>query len=254
MFDDVRFIDLSQEIDENTPVWPGAAKFSKKIVMDYDQGFRVMRYEGPAGLGTHVDAPAHRIQDGRTIDQLTLQELILPAFVIDVREQVKTNSDYVIQAQDIFDWEDTNGSIPKESLVLLLTGWSLYWQDGKKYSGGEDAKSLHFPSLSDDAANLLAARHVRGVGIDTLSFDVGGDRQFKAHDILLGADIYQVENLTNLDQLPPVGSIAFVMPIRYKGGTESTARVIAVIAANSKSEIKKDVSKGGEKNQHEDNT
>jgi kynurenine formamidase len=67
------------------------------------------------------------------------------------------------------------------------------------------------------------------VGIDTASVDPGRSRDFPAHQILNGADVYALENVASLDRLPPRGATVFALPIKIKGGTGGPVRIVAVI-------------------------
>lgn len=240
MFSDVKFIDLSQVIDENSPVWPGSTSFTQNVVMDYgQQGFRVCDIHSTAGIGTHVDAPAHTVQGGRTIDQLLLQELIAPACVIDVRQVVKESADTILMPEMITNWENKYGRITRGSVVLVLTGWSQYWSHSEKYLNTELDGKMHFPGLGKEAIELLLERDIGGVGIDTLSVDAANDQEMSAHKLLLANDIFLVENLMNLDRLPAFGGIVFVLPVKYAHSAEAPARVFAVIAADQEVEAEK---------------
>lgn len=228
MFTGVKFVDLTHDIDENSPVWPGNTKFSKKLVLDYpNHGFRVMDYNFSAGMGTHIDAPAHANENGRYIQELKLEELIAPACVVDVREKVNKRSDYQVTEEDLKQWEKNNTPIPQGSIVIALTGWSQYWSNEEKYFGLDDNAEMRFPGFSIEAALFLESRGVAGVGIDTLSIDAGTNKEFLTHKTLLGNNLFLIENLTNLDQLPPFGAIIVALPIKIKEGVESPARVIA---------------------------
>jgi kynurenine formamidase len=79
--------------------------------------------------GTHVDPPAHFIQGLRTIDQISVKEMIMPLVVLDVHEKVAKNPDYVITMDDVRKWEKKNGKIPEGSFVAMRTDWSKRWPD-----------------------------------------------------------------------------------------------------------------------------
>jgi kynurenine formamidase len=61
--------------------------FEKKPGM-MGEGFFAEVFSHVAQWGTHVDPPAHFQRGGRTVDQITLKEMILPLVVIDVHEEV----------------------------------------------------------------------------------------------------------------------------------------------------------------------
>ena len=87
---------------------------------------------------------------------------------------------------------------------------------------------LAFPGISKAAAELLVARRVAGVGIDTASIDAGACKDFVVHKVLLGNNVYGIENLnTRLREVPPVGATLFVLPMKIHG-SGAPARVVAL--------------------------
>jgi len=88
---------------------------------------------------------------------------------------------------------------------------------------------MHFPGYSVEAAKLLMERHVNGLGCDTLSIDYGASGDFPVHHVVLGAGLYQLENLANLSELPETGAFLVVAPIKLEGGSGGPARVFALL-------------------------
>jgi kynurenine formamidase len=187
----------------------------------------------PEHGGTHLDAPIHFAEGRWTSDEVPLDRLICSAVVIDVREEASRDPDYVLSAEKVRAWEKEHGMIPSGSLVILRTGWSERWPDRKRYLGDDtpgDASNLHFPSFGEDAARLLVAeRKVHAIGVDTASIDNGPSREFRVHRVAAEANVIGLENLTNLDELPPVGAWVFAMPMKIAGGSGGPARVIAIV-------------------------
>src|SRR5206468_3292056 len=156
--------------------------------------------------GTHIDAPIHFGEGRSAVDQIPVERLIGPAVVIDVSAQCSRNPDYELTVEDLVTWESRHGPIPANSLVLILSGWGQRWPDRRRYLGSDtpdNPQTLHFPGISREAAEFLVSRRtVRGVGIDTASIDPGRSRDFPAHRVLNGADVYALENVAALDRLP----------------------------------------------------
>lgn len=223
------FVDLTHSLSADTPVWPGVQPFLHQQLANYDEdGYKCFSFLQSEGVGTHMDSPSHFAKNGRTISDLSCEDLIAPACVIDVREKTATNPDYKISVTDIENWEQQNGKIEARSLVLGLTGWSQYWDDTEKYHNMDENEIQHFPGWSKEAAEFLLTRNIVGVGIDTLSIDAGANLEFSAHHVFLEHDKYQIENLTNLDKLPSKGAIVFALPIKIKNGAEAPIRAVAV--------------------------
>ena len=129
MFENTKFIDLTHTLTDTIPVWPGSLRFKKTLVSDYDQVARVYNFNLCESNGTHMDAPAHFIAGATTIAELPLNKLIVPAFVIDICEQVNNNPDYALNASDIERFEKVHDRISENSVVLAYTGWSTRWPD-----------------------------------------------------------------------------------------------------------------------------
>jgi kynurenine formamidase len=167
------------------------------------------------------------------VDQIPLEQLVGPAVVIDVRAQCSRNPDYELTVEDLMTWESHYGQIRAGTLVLMLSGWGSRWPDPTNYLGSktpDDPRSLHFPGFSRETAEFLVSqRAIRGVGIDTASIDPGRSRDFPVHRVLNGADIYALENVAGLEQLPPRGATVWALPIKIKGGTGGPVRIVAVL-------------------------
>ncbi len=156
-----------------------------------------------------MDAPAHVIPGGRTIDQLTLEELVADCFVIDVSNDAHESS--VVMPDAIEKFEQKHGKITAGSLVVVRTGWSARWNTPQDYHNNHA-----FPSVDIAAANILLERGIAGLAIDTFSCDTG-HAGFPVHRAVLGADKYLVENVAHADKLPPVGGKVLVLPMCIQG-------------------------------------
>lgn len=76
-------IDLTHTLLPTVPHWSGSCGFQMQMTRDYADStaevkFRVQNIEMCAGVGTHMDAPAHCIAGGTDIAGITLQQLIVP--------------------------------------------------------------------------------------------------------------------------------------------------------------------------------
>jgi kynurenine formamidase len=222
-------VDLTHVLHDDMVFWPGGVPFKKTRLVDYDQGYRLHKLEVGENTGTHVDAPAHFVAGGPTIDQIPVRDLVVDAVVIDVRAPVKGDPDYLVSAADVRAWEAQHGTIAKGVLVIANTGFHQRFGDPASYIGLDAQKVMHFPGYHPDAAKLLLERGVAGIGIDTLSLDHGPSQDFPTHKVMLPAGKYMIENLANLDALPPKGAkvIIGVLPIRE--GTQAQARILALL-------------------------
>lgn len=232
-----KVIDLTYSFNDKTIYWPTAKSFEHTQVAwgktDAGYWYSSANFAASEHGGTHLDAPIHFAEKGWTNDSIPVDRLMGPAVVIDVTSACAKNPDYQLTVKDLESWEQKNGMIPQDSIVLLRTGWGKFWPDKKKYLGNDkpaDATNLHFPAYSKEAAEFLSKqRRVKGVGLDTASLDPGTSKDFIAHQIFNSANIYGLENVANLDLLPEKGALLIALPMKIEGGTGGPVRIIALI-------------------------
>lgn len=225
--DKVKFIDLTHTITPSIPTWGGECGFVVNTVADYAQGCRVQHFNMCAGLGTHMDAPAHFIPNADDIAAIPLERLIVPVHVINISH--KCSSDYFATPGDMIEYENNYGTISESSLVIFYSGWDKYWDDQTKYRNMDENGVMHFPGILPTTASLLVERNIAGIAIDTLSPD-GSNYQFPVHQILLGNDKYIIENIARAKSLPVSGAHAIALPLKIAQGTESAIRIVGVIS------------------------
>lgn len=232
------WIDLTYTYDSTTLYWPNNAK-GFEHALDAEgvspAGFYYSSYSicTPEHGGTHLDAPIHFAEKKLTVDQLPLSSITGNAVVIDVSSNALENRDYLISTADIENWEKKNGTIPDHTIILFRTGYGRFYPDRLTYfgtikTGAEAIPALHFPGI--DAATmqwLLDNRKVKAVGLDTPSLDYGQSTDFKAHQVLLGADRPGFENVANLDKLPAKGIYVVALPMKIGKGSGGPLRIIA---------------------------
>ena len=193
-----------------------------------DDGYYMQEWTIVEHTGTHVDAPGHFTPGGRLSTDLTLDELVVPAVVVDIAAKAAADPDAVVTVADLRDFERRHGRIPRGAAVLMHSGWGARVGSVQAYRGTDAAGVMHFPGFSNDACEwLLDRRAVRSLGVDTLSLDPGVSEDFEVHVTLLGADRYGLENLANLAGVPPRGATVVVGLIPFEGGSGGQARVFA---------------------------
>lgn len=235
-----KIIEMTYPFAEDSIYWPTARPFQLTPVAwgRTEAGYWYASNEFSASEhgGTHADAPIHFSEGGRTIDKIPLEEWIGPAVKIDVTAKCAANRNYLLQVEDILDWEKKHGRIPEDSWVIMFTGiGTVHYPDRKAVLGtdkqGEEALAyLSFPGFSAESAKFLVdARKIKGIAIDTPSIDCGQSKDFKVHQIICEAEKLALENIANLDQLPEKGATLYVIPMLIKNGTGAPARVFAKI-------------------------
>jgi kynurenine formamidase len=222
-----KVIDLSHSLNEKKPSWNGGCGFTHEAKLNYsdhkenEQGFRVQQIKMHAGIGTHIDAPAHCIPGGATVEALPLEQLIRPCLCIDVSKSAQ--EDFMLQPEGIDAFEKKHRPIADGDFVIVYTGWDQHWHQADRYRN-----QYQFPSISANAAKLLLKRNIAGIGIDTLSPDCPSNG-FPVHQHLLSAGKYIVENVAQASLLPAVGSFSMALPMKGEGLTEAPIRLIALI-------------------------
>lgn len=234
------WVDLTHSFSSQTVYWPNAEHFKLETVFDgtTSKGYHYSanRYTAAEHGGTHMDAPIHFNARGRTIERIPLEQSIGAAVVVDVSQKAAANRDYLIGVEDFLEWEKNHGRIPEHSIVLLQTGFDRYWPNALRYLGTEERgeaaiPKLHFPGLAPEGARWLARqRKIKAVGLDTASIDYGQSTLFESHQILADSNVPILENLSHLDQLPPVGAILVALPMKIEGGSGAPLRAAAWLA------------------------
>jgi len=226
-----RIVDLGHPLGPDNPAWPGDAHPFEAVpnaTFEKD-GYFTRKFTSLEHFGTHLDAPAHFVKGGWTVDQIPTARLYGPAVVIDARAESSRDADYLLAPEKITQWEERNGRIPRGAIVVMCTGWSARWRDAKSYRNMDAKGVMHFPGYSVEAVKLLIDRGVVGLTIDTLSVDYGPSKDFPVHHLSHGAGLYHVENLADVSSLPETSAYLVVAPIDLEGGSGGPARVFALL-------------------------
>jgi kynurenine formamidase len=226
-----RVIDLSYAINDKLVPWPGDTRwFEAKVNATVEKnGYFTRSFWMLEHYGTHLDAPVHFPPGKMTVDEIPARKLFGPAVVLDVRAESAKDADYLVPAARVEDWEKRHGRIPEGAIALLRTGWASRWPDAQRYRNQDAQGRMHFPGYSVEAAKLLIERMVSGLGCDTMSADYGASEDFAVHHAVLGAGLYQLENLADLSELPESGAFLVVAPIKLEGGSGGAVRVFALL-------------------------
>lgn len=220
--------DLTHVFRAGFPVYAFDPPARRTLVTVENDGFYSQEWTFGEHSGTHMDAPGHFIGDGRRTPEIRLRELVVPIVVIDISERAQGNPDAHVRIADLRAFERRHGRIPDGALVAMYSGWETRVDDPAAYRNADAEGIFHFPGFGIAAAEwLLERRAIAGVGVDTLSLDVGRSQTFDVHLAVLGADRYGLENLANLSRIPPRGATAFVGVVPWEEGSGGPARVAA---------------------------
>ncbi|MDR1867365.1 MAG: cyclase family protein [Treponema sp.] len=230
---DYNWVDLTLELSPETPHWHGFDALSIKPLYTFentDGVFLAYQYTLSGQYGTHTDFPGHFDPNGKLQHEYDPKDLAYPLVVIDKSKEVTVNADYELTKQDILDFEQTYGQIPAGSFVVFRSDWSK--RSAAEYENKDEAGNSHYPGWHIEALNYLVdVKHVAAVGHETPDTDsavTGNTVGFIGEDYVLDNGKLNVELLKNLDQVPPIGAVAFITFPKLKDGTGFTSRVFAI--------------------------
>ncbi|KAK3857939.1 hypothetical protein Pcinc_035838 [Petrolisthes cinctipes] len=229
-------IDLSYTYNLDAPNNPNVREFTLIPVKSNDKktkknSWSLNEFCTSEHSGTHIDAPKHYNRDGWPLDAIPTHRFWRrPGIMLDVSEEVKAsrNPNFEVLPKHLKEFEARFGLIPDGAVVLIRTGQGSKVRNITAYSGLDRDHKMNHAGISKDAAEWISAHIAQpahnqsegivGVGVDTLSLDKG---------ILFNSNIYGLENLANLEKLPPSGFYITVLPLSIHGGSGAPARVVA---------------------------
>ncbi len=208
-------IDLSQELDENTQVFPGDPPLKLLQWSNYAiQGYSSETIYTITHIGTHMDAPSHFNPDGISIDKIPLEKTVILSKAKVLR--IRKDDDEKIEPNDLKGFD-----IIQNDALLIYTGWSLNRKKDKYFKNN--------PGLSKLGAEYLAELKINLIGIDCPSIDPAFDKEFNAHRVFSLKNIPIIENLVNLDKINQDSFTFIALPLKLKYSSGSPVRAIALI-------------------------
>ena len=195
----MKIYDISQELF-SCVVFPGDPAPRRDVLSSMEEGalYNLTALSLCAHNGTHIDAPYHFIQDGKTVEQLSLEKLVGWA--------------YVTHESGILTAEDANRILAKakeahpESYKRILIG-------GKA-------------TVSEEAASVFAAAGIDLVGNESQT--VGPeDAPMQVHLTLLGAEVVLLEGI-RLGGVPEGVYLLSAAPISLGGSDGAPCRAILI--------------------------
>ncbi len=165
------WIDVTRPIAAGQLAYPGDPSATVEQVVE--NGVLVSRLTLTTHSGTHLDAPAHVVAGGQTIDEIGWDSFFVRAQVLRVR------SPRVASVKEV-----ASRLEPGAGAVLFRT------RNETLHRGAFDPGHVY---VEERLAMLLAQRGVRIVGIDYLSIDPPAS--LVAHRVLLEAGVLVLEDL-----------------------------------------------------------
>jgi kynurenine formamidase len=232
-------VDLTHTLSPAFPTYFGLPGIELEKMFDVKKdGFNLNRWRLIEHSGTHIDAPNHFSDAGATADLISPASLVVPLVVVNVTARAARNPDYQLSRQDLIQFERRYEQIPENACVAMDSGWTQHIGDPAKYTGKDGAGGFHFPGFAPEAAEwLLRERKVAGIAVDTLSLDHGPSKDFKTHTTWLPAGRGGLENVANLDKVPPTGATLVVAAPKVQGATGGPVRLFALLAGGERESV-----------------
>lgn len=205
-------IDITLPFSERLSIWPGDVPVQIRQVRDVSM---VSELRFSSHVGTHLDAPLHFVPDGATVDQLSLEMLIGPAWVADMGDAPILTAESLEQA-----------GIPQDVERLLLKTQNSPRVSARMATGqGRVPFDEAFIALDRSAGQWLLDRRIRLVGLDGPSIDAYNSTGFPVHHLVLPAGVIIVENL-RLQGVEPGPYRLICLPLHYLGGDGAPVRAV----------------------------
>ena len=227
-----QFVDLTHSFGPTTPVWSGFGQaiftpaYDPKTHRTYtikQDGFRTTYYNMVGQYGTHVDPPAHFAENGITLDQIPLKQMVLPLIVLDDTPYLAKDPNHAFSVADLIAWEKQHGQVPRGAFVALRTDMYKDWD-----ANPERFKRAPFPAWVFETIKFLyEQRGVTATGHEAMDTDTTD--KMDSETWILQHGHYQIEVMANLDKVPPTGALIVVTWPKVRHGLGFPARAFAIL-------------------------
>ncbi len=215
------WIDFTHQLNSDMPTFPGTPAPELTTVATVPANYyRETKLQLYSHMGTHIDAPAHIFEDGRTLDQFPAEHFIGSAVVIPCSPSRRHGEAYPVI--DMTALEPYLEAAEAADFLIFSTGWEAKWADPAVYIND-------YPILAPDIAFFAATRHKKGVGVDTLSPDRPDKLHFHRAFLSSGEGVI-IENLCNLTAVP-AGELfpLCALPLLFENADGAPARVVGEV-------------------------
>jgi arylformamidase len=203
-----KIYDISVDIKSGMHTFPGDPRFrSRQMKSTENDGYSLFKMSLCNHAGTHVDAPAHFVKDGATIDEIPLEILNGRIRVVEIYNKKHVDVD-----------ELTKFVLVDDFRILFKTRNSLLWQSKRTFQ----RKHIY---LTLQAAKYLVENGIKLIGFDYLSVEQFGNSEYPVHRYLLGNQVVIVEGL-NLSEVEEGDYEMSCLPLKLSGMDGAPARVI----------------------------
>jgi kynurenine formamidase len=208
-----KVIDLSLPIYHGAPTMPLDPKCAVIIHHTIDSmKYNITQLILSTHHGTHLDAPFHFLEKGKTVDKLDLDKCVGPAEVIDL-SGLKPKSN--LTPKDLKPYESR--ITPKSRIVIRTDWWRKFPKKEYFFEG---------PMISPELAKWFVKKQIILLGLETPG--VHPEKWEEVHKILLSAQIVIVEGLAYLNRLKKDKIFFIAAPLKIRGRDGSPVRAMAV--------------------------
>lgn len=208
----MKVLDLTHKIDEEINVYPGTPKptllVAHSVERDHFAETKLVLY---SHHGTHIDAPKHVLNQGKSLDQFPISAFVGTATVLKVQsfeELSQLNMEEVLIRTPL---------LPQADFLLVATDWARLW--------GTPEYDQRSPAVPQELVQWLVSHGKKGIGIDAHSIDAMG--HLENHRIALTGSMIILENLSQLSKLPDRMFQLIALPLHFRDADGSPARIIA---------------------------
>ncbi|WP_085523793.1 cyclase family protein [Tuberibacillus sp. Marseille-P3662] len=199
----VKVHDVSLPIYEGMPVYKDKSEKQPQFETTTSGHVTESRFTMDAHTGTHVDAPLHMIEDGQTIESVSIHDLVTP-----------------IKLFDLTDVQDGITESDLQNLDIEAGDFILF----KTKNSFDTSFNFEFIFLKESGAKYLAEKAIKGVGIDSLGIE-RSQADHATHRALFTQDIIIIEGL-KLDQVHEGRYQMVAAPLKMQSIDAAPARII----------------------------
>jgi len=209
-----KIVDLSLDLYHAAPTFPLDPKCAVIVHHTVDSmGYNISQLVMSTHQGTHLDAPFHFLDDGKTVDQLDLKKCVGNALLVDLSHKKAK------EPLTVADFAHVADRIGEGTRLIYRTDWHKQYPNKPYFSD--------FPYMTIELAEWLAERKIAMIGMDVptpnpTDFD-------PVHKVLLGAEIVIVEGLANLEEVGTDEFFFMAAPLKIKGRDGSPVRALAML-------------------------
>jgi kynurenine formamidase len=213
----MKLFDLSHPLEHGQLNFPWDPKISVVAHNTVGSiGYNITQISMSTHQGTHLDAPFHFYDDGKTVDQMRLEQFYGKTTLIDLAPGRALAAKTPLTVEMFTAHADKFKAGAK---IIYRTGWDRQFGKAEYFA--------EFPTLTLEAARWIADREIGLLGMDTPTPSAAWK---ECHHILLkaGVEIVIVEGLTHLEQLPET-FIFMGFPLNVKGRDGAPIRAVALV-------------------------